>query len=59
MLDFIFNFATSILHVNLRDPHDIPFALPLVFCAILGFVSSFIILKFVGNEKKQDSEQQD
>ena len=59
MLDFIFSFLASILHVNLRDPHDIPFALPLVFCAVLGYVLSFIVLKFIGNENKQDSEQQD
>ncbi len=59
MLDLIFSFLTSILHVNLRDPHDIPFALPLVFCAVLGYILSFIVLKFIGNENRQDSEQQD
>lgn len=55
MLDLIFKFASSILQMNLKDPHDIPFALPLVFAAVLGFVIGFIILKFIGNEQKEDA----
>lgn len=55
MLDLIFKFASNILQMNLRDPHDIPFALPLVFAAVLGFVIGFIILKFIGNENKEDA----
>ncbi|MGY6275010.1 hypothetical protein [Methylomonas sp. MgM2] len=54
MLDLIFQFASGILQMNLKDPHDIPFALPLVFAAVLGFVIGFIILQFIGNEKKLD-----
>ena len=55
MLDLIFNFASSVLHMNLKDPHDIPFALPLVFASVLGFVIGFIIIQFIGNEQKQDT----
>lgn len=50
MLDLLFNIASTILQMNIRDPHDILFALPLVFSAVLGFVIGFIILKFIGNE---------
>jgi uncharacterized protein with PQ loop repeat len=57
MLDLILSFASSILQMNLRDHHDIPFALPLVFAAVLGFVIGFIILKFIGNEQKADADQ--
>ncbi len=59
MLDLIFSFASGILQMNLRDPHDIPFALPLVFAAVLGFVLGFILLQFIGNEQKQQREKQD
>jgi hypothetical protein len=52
MLDLIFNFLSGVLQMNLRDPHDIPFALPLVFSAVLGFVIGFTLLQFLGNEKK-------
>ena len=57
MLDLMLKFASSILQMNLRDHHDIPFALPLVFAASLGFVIGFIILKFIGNEQREDAEQ--
>jgi uncharacterized protein with PQ loop repeat len=50
-------FASSILQMNLRDHHDIPFALPLVFAGTLGFVIGFVILKFIGNEQREDAEQ--
>lgn len=57
MLDLIFKFASSVLQMNIRDPHDIPFALPLVFAAVLGFVMGFILIRFIGNEKKLDRNQ--
>ena len=58
MIDLIFNFASSILQMNLRNPHDIPFALPLVFCAVLGFTLGFILLQFIGNEHKQENKEE-
>ena len=58
MIDFIFSFASSILHMNLRDPHDIPFALPLLLCAMTGFVIAFIFLQFIGNEHKQEKNEE-
>jgi hypothetical protein len=58
MKDLIFNFAYSILHMDLRDPHDIPFALPLVFCAVFGFTLGFIFLKFIDSEHKQDNNEE-
>ncbi|AMK75427.1 MULTISPECIES: hypothetical protein [Methylomonas] len=57
MIDLMLMFASSVLQMNLRDHHDIPFALPLVFAAVLGFVIGFIILKFIGNEQKEDAKQ--
>lgn len=52
MKDFIFSIASNVLQMNLRDPHDIPFALPLVFSAVLGFVIGFIFLQALGNERR-------
>lgn len=54
MIDFLFAVASKILQMNLRDPHDIPFALPIVFSATIGFVLGFILLQFIGNEQKAD-----
>ncbi|MFM8342871.1 MAG: hypothetical protein ACKN9F_11730 [Methylomonas sp.] len=56
MLDFFLKIISSVLHMNLRDHHDIPFALPLVSAAVLGFVIGFIFLKFIGEEQQQDAE---
>jgi len=51
MLDFMLSIFSSVLQVNLRDPHDIPFALPLLMFAFLGFLISMIVLKFIIKEE--------
>ncbi len=53
MLDFILDIFSSVLQMNMRDHHDIPFALPLVMGSFAGFTIGFIILRFIGNEQKQ------
>ncbi len=53
MLDFMLEIFSSVLQMNMRDHHDIPFALPLVMGSFAGFTIGFIILKFIGNEQKQ------
>jgi hypothetical protein len=50
-------FFSNILNMNLRDHHDIPFALPLVAISFTGFTVAFIILHFIGNEEKEKKEQ--
>ncbi|WP_190303149.1 MULTISPECIES: hypothetical protein [Methylomonas] len=57
MLDFIFAIASGVLQMNLKDPHDIPFALPLVFAAVMGFVIGFVLLHFIGNEAKAERDR--
>jgi hypothetical protein len=56
MLDFMLKIFSSILGMNLRDHHDIPFALPMIFFIFLGLAISMIVLQFIGNEKEQGSE---
>lgn len=56
MKELIFGFAESILHMNLRDPHDIPFALPLMLAAGLGFILGFIFIQLLGNEQRQQRD---
>jgi hypothetical protein len=57
MLDFMLAFFSNILNMNLRDHHDIPFALPLVAISFTGFTIAFIILRFIGNEEKEKNER--
>jgi hypothetical protein len=56
MLDFMLSIFSAILGMNMRDHHDIPFALPLLFFIFLGALISFTVLKFIGNEETKESE---
>jgi hypothetical protein len=56
MLDFMLSIFSAILGMNMRDHHDIPFALPLLFFIFLGAVISITVLKFIGNEEREESE---
>ena len=57
IIDFILGIFSEILFMNLRDHHEIPFALPLVAFSVTGFVIGFIILQFIGNEDKEIKQQ--
>lgn len=54
MLDFMLSIFSGIFQMNMRDHHDIPFALPLVMAALTGFIIGFAILHFIGNDKSTD-----
>ena len=57
ILNFILGIFSAVLHMNLRDHHDIPFALPLVMASFTGFIIGFIILKFIGNEESERKKE--
>jgi hypothetical protein len=54
MLDFMLRIFSAILGMNLRDHHDIPFALPLLFFIFLGFIITMTVLHFIGNENEDN-----
>jgi hypothetical protein len=56
MLDFMLSVFSAVLQVNMRDHHDIPFALPLLFFIFLGFIITITVLYFIGNENKGNLE---
>ncbi|MGZ8153100.1 MAG: hypothetical protein ACXW0Q_10430 [Methylovulum sp.] len=56
MLDFMLSIFSAVLGMNMRDHHDIPFALPLLFFIFLGAVITMTVLHFIGNEEKEESE---
>jgi hypothetical protein len=57
MIDMITGFFSTILGMNLKDPHDIPFALPLMLAAGIAFVNGFVVLHWIDKERKQESLQ--
>ncbi|MCK5191443.1 MAG: hypothetical protein KAR12_15465 [Methylococcales bacterium] len=57
MIDFILNIFSTILQMDMRDHHEIPFALPLVMAGTVGGLIGFTILRFIGNEQKEDRQE--
>ncbi len=55
MIDLMLSIFSAILGMNMRDHHDIPFALPLLFFIFLGFIITMTVLHFIGN-KEEDLE---
>lgn len=57
LLNFILAIFSEILQMDLRNHHDIPFALPLVAASFTGFIIGVFILKFIGNEEKERQQR--
>ena len=54
MLDFMLNIFSAVLGMNMRDHHDIPFALPLLFFIFLAFIITIIVLKLIPEPEQTD-----
>lgn len=58
MTDFMFFIFTEVFGANLEDAHDIPWGTQFFFYPLLGFFIGMIVLRFIGNEKKGDQEEE-
>lgn len=47
---------SSMLSMDMRDHHDIPFALPLLMACFVGGIFGFILVRLIGNEQKEDAK---
>jgi len=56
MIDFMLSIFSFMLSMNMRDHHDIPFALPLLMACFVGGIIGFTIVRFIGNEQKEDAQ---
>ena len=54
MIDFVLSIFSTALQMDMRDHHDIPFALPLLMACFVGGIIGFTILRFIGNEQEED-----
>ena len=54
MIDFVLSFFSTILQMDMRDHHDIPFALPLMMASLVAGSVGFVIVKFIGNEPQEE-----
>lgn len=58
MIDFVLSIFSSVLQMDMRDHHDIPFALPLLMACFVGGLIGFTILRFIGNEQREDRDSE-
>lgn len=56
MVDFMLKIFSAISGINMRDHHDTPFAMPLLFMIFLGFIITMTVLHFIGNEDQEPFE---
>jgi len=57
MIDFMLGIFSSMFQMNMRDHHDMPFAMPLMMACLVGGLVGFIIVKYVVKEQQTDTEQ--
>ena len=57
MIDFFLGIFSTMFQMNMRDHHEMPFAMPLLMACLVGGLVGFTIVKFVVKEQKEDSEQ--
>ncbi len=42
--------------INMRDTHEVPFAMPLLMACLVGGMVGFTIVRMIGNEKEEERE---
>ncbi|MCF7969971.1 MAG: hypothetical protein K9L22_02260 [Methylococcaceae bacterium] len=57
MIDFFLGIFSEMFQMNMRDHHDMPFAMPLMMACLVGGLVGFIIVKFVVKEQQAEQEQ--
>lgn len=57
MIDFFLGIFSTMFQMNMRDHHDMPFAMPLLMACLVGGLIGFTIVKFVVKEQKEDAEK--
>ncbi|MDQ7091365.1 MAG: hypothetical protein Q9M50_12160 [Methylococcales bacterium] len=56
MTDFVLSIFSTVFQMNMRDHHDIPFAMPLMMAAFVAGILGFIIVRFIDDEHKEDAD---
>ncbi len=57
MIDFFLNIFSTMFQMNMRDHHDMPFAMPLMMACLVGGLVGFVIVKYVVKEQRADAIQ--
>ncbi len=54
MIDFVLGIFSVIFQMDMKDTHEIPFAMPLMMACFVGGMIGFTIIRFIGNENEAD-----
>lgn len=57
MVDLMLKIFSAISGINMRDHHDTPFAMPLLFMIFMAFIITMTVLHFIGNDDEEQQEQ--
>ncbi len=52
MKDLVVGFFSTVLHMDMTDHHEYPFATLLLIACFIGGIIGFTILRFIGNEQR-------
>lgn len=53
MLDFTLSIFSSMFQMNMRDHHDMPFAMPLLMAIVFGGLIGFLVVKYVFKDQPE------
>ena len=54
MKDLIFGFLSEVVQMDMTNPHDIPFAMPLMMACMVGGLIGFAIVSCIKDEQRED-----
>jgi hypothetical protein len=56
MINFVLDIFSVMFQINMRDTHEVPFAMPLLMACLVGGMVGFSIVRMIGNEKEEERE---
>ncbi|MEE9339630.1 MAG: hypothetical protein V3U87_16265 [Methylococcaceae bacterium] len=56
MINFMLDIFSVMFQINMRDTHEVPFAMPLLMACLVGGMVGFSIVRMIGNEKEDERE---
>ncbi len=59
MIDFVLGIFSVMFQMDMRDTHEIPFAMPLMMACFVGGLIGFTIIRFIGNENEADRKERE
>jgi hypothetical protein len=56
MINFVLDIFSVMFQINMRDTHEVPFAMPLLMACLVGGMVGFSIVRMIGNEQEEERE---